>query len=144
MGRLILLTILVLGPTAASAENGLFYLGAGVTHSSLTVAINNYVVFGNIPTDLKNHSWTAFAGVRPLKWLAAEAEYIDLGSGNLKYPEFTISSSTLGPTHGNAWAVYAVGFLPVPLPVVEFYGKLGVARWKLNSTFTTYSNDSPP
>jgi len=32
-------------------------------------------------------------------------------------------------------------FLPISLPVVEFYGKVGVARWKLNSTLTQDFNN---
>jgi len=70
--------VLALGPTATWAENGLFYIGAGVTSSSLT---DNYIN-DFAPTDLKNKSWKAFAGVRPFKWVAVEADYIDLGSGS--------------------------------------------------------------
>jgi Outer membrane protein beta-barrel domain len=128
MRRPILLTVLTLGATAAQAENRLFYVGAGVTDSSFTANNNGFIAYAN--TDLKNKSWKAFAGVRPLNWLAVETDYIDLGSGN--------SGSTGGDTfieHTNAdssaWAAYAIGFLPVPLPVVDFYGKVGVARWKL-------------
>jgi hypothetical protein len=109
----------------ASAGNGLFYLGAGVTHSSLTT--------GN--TDLNNTSWKAFGGVRPLKWLAVELGYIDLGNGS----GYTVSNEPV-TTHADssAWTAYAVGFLPVPLPMVDFYGKAGVARWKLNSSISYY------
>ena len=131
MRRLVLLTVLALGATAARAENGLFYLGAGVTRSSLTASNNGYIAYGQ--PDLNNTSWTAFAGVRPLNWLAVEADYIDLGSGN--------SGTTSGDTYSqythadsSAWAAYVIGFLPLPLPVVDVYGKVGVARWKLTST----------
>ena len=131
MRKLILLMVLALGATVARAENGLFYLGAGVTHSSLTESYD-YIAYDR--TDLKNNSWKAFAGVRPLNWLAVEADYIDLGSGN---SGTTIDDTFSSYTHADssAWAAYAVGFLPVPLPVVDFYGKVGVARWKLNTSY---------
>jgi hypothetical protein len=136
MRKLILLMVLALGATTAQAENGLFYLGAGVTNSSLTENVGGY-----IHTHLKNNSWKAFAGVRPLKWLAVEADYIDLGSG--RGDLFGNEVNSTSHADSSAWAAYAVGFLPVPLPVVDFYGKAGVARWNLNSSISLdYAN--PP
>ena len=142
MRRLILLTVLVLGSTVARAENGLFYLGAGVTSSSL---VDTYQTYTPTPTELKNTSWKAFAGVRPFKWMAVEVNYIDLGSGSTK-PFFSNTNSATTHSDGTAWAAYVVGFLPVPLPVVDFYGKAGVARWKLNSSLTQsfYGFPQPP
>jgi hypothetical protein len=140
MRRLLLLTVLALGATVARAESGLFYLGAGVTDSSLTANNNGYIAYGT--PDLKNNSWKAFAGVRPLNWLAVEADYIDLGSGNSS----SFSNEFTDTTHADssAWAAYAIGFLPVPLPVVNFYGKVGLARWKLTSTLIQVPNFLPP
>ena len=125
MRRLMLLTVLALAASAARAENGFFYLGAGVVRNSLS----DITDLGGLP-DLSNTSWKAFAGVRPLNWLAAEMDYIDLGSGSSS----TSSSAGNVTAHadGKALAAYAVGFLPIPLPVVDIYGKAGLARWKLN------------
>ena len=125
MRRLMLLTVLALGACAARADNGFFYVGAGVVRNSLS----DITDLGGLP-DLSNTSWKAFAGVRPLDWLAAELDYVDLGSGSS-----TTSSSAGNVTahaDGKALAAYAVGFLPIPLPVVDVYGKAGLARWKLN------------
>ena len=58
MRKLMLSTVLMVGAAVAQADNGFFYLGAGVTSSSLTDRYNYS------PTDLKNTSWKAFAGVR--------------------------------------------------------------------------------
>ena len=122
MRRLMLLTVLALGASAARAENGFFYLGAGVVRNSLS----DITDLGGLP-DLSNTSWKAFGGVRPLNWLAAEMDYIDLGSGSS-----TTTSGGSAHADGSALAAYAVGFLPIPLPVVDVYGKAGLARWKLN------------
>lgn len=125
MRKFILVTVLTLGTTAARADNGFFYVGAGVVRNSLTGITD----LGGLP-DLKNTSWKAFGGVRPLNWLAAEADYIDLGSGSgTTTTDFGQVSSH---TDGKAFAAFAVGFLPIPLPVVDVYGKAGLARWKLN------------
>lgn len=125
MRRLMLLTVLALGASAARAENGFFYVGAGVVRNS----VSDITDLGGLP-DVKNTSWKAFAGVRPLNWLAAEMDYIDLGSGSGS------AATDVGnvPSHadGTALAAYALGFLPIPLPVVDVYGKVGLARWKLN------------
>ena len=128
MRKLILLTILALGASAARADEGFFYAGAGIVRNSVTGITESPL--GGLP-DLKNTSWKAFAGVRPLNWLAAEADYIDLGSGN---STTTSSSGNVTTAHadGKAFAAYAVGFLPIPLPIVEIYGKAGLSRWKLN------------
>ena len=76
VARLILLAVLALGSAVAQAEISLFYIGAGVTNSTWTDT--SYYP----PTDLKNTSWKAFVSVRPFKWVAVEADYIDLGSGS--------------------------------------------------------------
>ena len=125
MRRLMLLTVLALGASAARADNGFFYLGAGVVRNSLS----DITALGGLP-DLSNTLWKAFAGVRPLDWLAAEMDYIDLGSGSSS----TSSSAGNVTAHadGKALAAYAVGFLPIPLPVVDVFGKVGLARWQLN------------
>jgi hypothetical protein len=125
MRKLMLLTVLALGASAARAENGFFYLGAGVVRNSLT----DITDLGGLP-DLKNTSWKAYAGVRPLNWLAGELDYIDLGSGSSTTA--TGTGNVTAHADGNAVAAYAVGFLPIPLPIVDIFGKAGLARWKLS------------
>ena len=77
MRKLVVLTLLVLGTTAARAENALFYLGAGVARNSVTDSTDQA---GYSLPDLKNTSWKAYMSVHPLNWLAMELGYIDLGS----------------------------------------------------------------
>lgn len=129
MRKLIPLTALVLGTTAARADNGLFYLGAGFARNS----VNDIIDRGVSAPDLKHTSWKAFGGVRPLNWLAAEVDYIDLGSASSTY------NTGLGGGYTNVkgytWGAYAVGFLPIPLPMVDIFGKAGVAFSRLDFEF---------
>jgi len=125
MRSLMLLTVLAFAAGAAHAENGFFYVGAGVVRNSLS----DITDLGGLP-DLSNTSWKAFAGVRPLNWLAGELDYIDLGSGSST--STTSAGNVTAHADGSALAAYAVGFLPIPLPIVDVYGKAGLARWKLN------------
>jgi hypothetical protein len=130
MRRLILLMVLALGATVAQAENSFFYLGAGVARSSVT----DITAAFSAP-DLKNSSWKAYAGVRPLGWLAAEVDYIDLGSAHSRFD--TNFGGGYTDVKGYTWGAYAVGFLPLPLPVVDIFGKAGVAFSRLD--FEVYS-----
>jgi hypothetical protein len=129
-----LLTVLALGAGVAHADNGFFYVGGGVSHND----VSNITDLGN-QADISGSSWKAFAGVRPINMFAVEADYMDLGSGNSSFPAPVSGSCPAGQTcngtahsSGTAYAGYLVGFLPIPLPVVDVFGKLGAARWKLD------------
>jgi OOP family OmpA-OmpF porin len=129
MRTLQLFTVLTFGATAAWADNGVFYVGAGAVRNSVT---DFTASAGGLP-NLQNTSWKAFAGVRPLNWLAAEADYIDLGSASSTTGTgFDVVNSDV---RGSAFAAYAVGFLPIPLPVVDIFGKAGFARWRLDGGY---------
>jgi opacity protein-like surface antigen len=149
MRRHMLLMVLALGATAARADNdnALFYLGAGGTKSWLTQPIAGYeetdFARGRTSQNFTNNSWKAFAGVRPLKWLAAEVEYIDLGRAG---PGYGLGNEAVTTTHNHSstWAAYAVGFLPLPLPLVDVYGKIGLARWRINSSISNSYFYPPP
>jgi hypothetical protein len=121
--------VLTLGATVAQADNGVFYAGASVVRNSVT---DFTATAGGLP-DLKNTSWKAFAGVRPVNWLAAEAEYIDLGSASSTTG--TGSNVINAEMRGSAFAAYAVGFLPIPLPVVDIFGKAGFSSWRLDGNY---------
>ena len=134
MRRFMLLTVLALAAGVAHADNGFFYIGAGASHND----VSNITDLGN-QADISGGSWKAFVGIRPIKTFAVEADYMDLGSGNSSFaPPGPVScppgETCNGSAHSSstAYAGYLVGFLPIPLPIVDVYGKLGAARWKLD------------
>ena len=136
MRKLVLLMVLTLGATVAQADNGSFYLGAGVTSNKL----NDILVQGTAFPDLNKTSWKAFAGFRPISAFAVEADYIDLGSATGEGAcTFCCMAACRGTTQSDAqvFAAYALGFLPIPVPFLDIYGKAGLARSKLNTNDTS-------
>jgi opacity protein-like surface antigen len=138
MRRLLLAIALALGAGIAQADNGSFYIGAGVTGNKL----NDIVVQGTAFPDLNKTSWKVFAGFRPISAFAVEVDYLDLGSSS-EFVENPCVAGTccmlacLGGKQSDAdaqvFAAYALGFLPIPVPFLDIYGKAGLARWKLNT-----------
>jgi hypothetical protein len=127
MRKLLLVTLLALGPVVAQADNGMLYVGAGVTNDSLRdIALTS--------SNLDSTSWKVWAGVRPISMFAVEADYIDLGSQNVNSP------TAFADLHYKAFAGYAVGYLPLPLPWVDVFGKVGLARWTLSGSAGCYGD----
>jgi hypothetical protein len=116
MQRLLLAALLVLAAGVAQADDDLFYGGAGVSSNKVSdiTAINS---------DLNSISWKAYVGVRPITAFAVEADYLDLGSQ-------TLNAQYSTDVNYKAFAGYAVGFVPVPVPYLDVFGKVGLARWQ--------------
>jgi hypothetical protein len=123
--RRLLLAVLLLGTTAAQADDALFYLGAGVTRSALTNISNDNLAFSDIHTT----SWKALAGFRPISFFAVEADYLNLGGETS-----TFFGDRVVHSDAKAFAGYAVGYLPVPLPYLDLFAKAGLSRWKLDGS----------
>jgi hypothetical protein len=120
MRKLLLGLALVLAAGVAHADDGMLYIGAGLTNDNLRdIAATN--------SNLDSTNWKVWAGVRPIGVFAVEADYIDLGSQNTT----TIIAGGSTNTHLDykAFAGYAVGYLPIPVPYLDVFGKVGLARW---------------
>jgi hypothetical protein len=136
-----LLAFLAIGACAAStaalADNPAgFYLGAGVGYSTIRSDDSGY----GLPGYFNDHetAWKVIAGVRPISVLGAEFEYIDFGQpGN--FGGYYDANYYGLDSHPRAAALFAVGYLPVPIPLVDFYGKLGVARLQTDVTTSVQS-----
>jgi hypothetical protein len=123
--------------TLALADNPLgAYIGAGVGVSNVGSDNNNYGYYGGYHDH--DAAWKVIAGVRPLPFVGGEVEYIDFGSGNgdngYYGSNYFYSNAS---SHPKATVLYGLGYLPLPLPFLDVYGKLGVAR--LQSDITTYA-----
>jgi outer membrane immunogenic protein len=122
--KILLIPVLTLAAGSAHAA-GLFgtgvYAGAGLMRAS----IDNLADTG---FDIHNTSFKALAGAR-ISLLGAEVDYYHLGSESRNF-------GNLGNVDANAraFAAYAVGYLPIPLPLIDVYGKLGLDRWQLSGS----------
>jgi Outer membrane protein beta-barrel domain len=131
-----LLAILTLGACAAStaalADNlAGFYVGAGVGYSTIR---SDDAAYG-LPGYFNDHqtAWKAIVGVRPIPIVGAEFEYIDFGHPSHDSGYGGINYYGLD-SHPHAAALFAVGYLPLPMPFFDVFGKVGVARLQTDVT----------
>jgi opacity protein-like surface antigen len=71
--------------------------------------------------------------VRPIPIVGAEFEYIDFGHPSHDYGQSGINNFGLD-SHPRAAALFAVGYLPLPMPFFDVFGKVGVARLQTDAT----------
>jgi hypothetical protein len=103
--------------------NGLLYIGAGVSKNQVDGITHTGVPFA----DIDKTSWKAYAGFRPIRVFAVEADYMDLGNRTYTYIDGVSQHAD-----AKAFAGYGVGFLPLPVPYFDLFAKAGVARWELS------------
>lgn len=110
--------MVLFGTTTYAADNGI-YLGASVGQSR----VNFEESFEGQDLDFEADS-TGFKGIlgwRFLDWLAVEANYVDLGSGDDKVLGQRVESDVSG------LSLSAVGFLPVG--PVDLFARVGAIDW---------------
>jgi opacity protein-like surface antigen len=125
MRKLLLAGTLALFASAAQADDLLgLYAGAGITRAKVEDIFHT-------DFNLSNTSWKIYAGFRPAGFpLGIDVDYMDLGSA--------AAGTFEGVAHADAkaFAAYAVGYLPIPVPNIDVYGKAGLARWQFNGNIT--------
>jgi opacity protein-like surface antigen len=133
-----LLAVFAVGACAASAaalaDNPAgFYLGAGVGYSTIRSDDPGY----GLPGYYNDHqtAWKVIAGVRPIPIVGAEFEYIDFGQPNGLNHYYNSAYYGLD-SHPRAPALFAVGYLPLPVPFFDIYAKAGVAHLETDVTTT--------
>jgi Outer membrane protein beta-barrel domain len=103
---------------ALSADNGI-YLGAGIGQSN--VQFDDNISGQNFSFDASATGFKAIAGWRFLDWVAVEANYVDLGSGDDNVLGQKIKSDV------NGVSLSAVGF--VPIGPVDLFARVGAVNW---------------
>jgi opacity protein-like surface antigen len=125
MRKLLLASTLALFAGAAQADDLLgLYAGVGITRAKMEDIFHT-------DFNLNNTSWKVYAGMRPTGFpIGVDVDYMDLGS--------SAAATYLGVGHADAkaFAAYAVGYLPIPVPTIDVYGKAGLARWQFNGNVT--------
>ncbi len=125
MRKLLLASTLALVAGAAQADDLLgLYAGAGIMRAK-----EEDIFHTNF--DLSNTAWKVYAGLRPTGFpLGIDVDYMDLGNAS--------AGTFNGPARADtkAFAAYAVGYLPIPVPEIDVYGKAGLARWQFNGNIT--------
>ncbi len=115
---------LVLAPgalgTALAADTGL-YVGGSIGRSSEHYDASTFDAQGT------NTGYKLDAGWRATSLLAVE----------LSYASFGRASAGTNYADTDATGVFAVGFLPIP--ALDLYGKVGVARWRTDASSPGYS-----
>ena len=112
------------------------YVGAAVGQGrvdtgELTVATSGGSASAGSFTE--NHSaFRIMAGVRPITFIGAEVEYLDLGHPGKSFSSGVIASADVKM---NGAAAFAMLYL-LPVPVLDVYVKAGLARLQASSTVT--------
>ena len=151
--RILAVSAVLASARAAAADLDPFgiYLGGAAGQSQLRADLDSLNCgFGSCsgpipPARFSRHAtgWDALLGIRPLPFLGAEAEYVDFGSSGTTNVFVNINRSAnipgiagSGTTHPTAAALFAVGYLPVPLPYLSVYAKAGVAKLRSRIEFS--------
>lgn len=108
-------SIAAYAPQASAADNG-FYLGAGITHTDFKLSVDGI----DDDETLDDSSFKLIAGIRPLDWLAFEANYLDLGKA-----KFNDGSNV----SIDSKAVTASALFLADVGVVDLYARIGAAKW---------------
>jgi opacity protein-like surface antigen len=121
MRKLLFASTLALFAGAAQADDLLgLYAGAGITRAKVQDIFHT-------DFNLSNTSWKVYAGFRPLGFpFGIDVDYMDLGSAAAG------TFQGVGHADAKAFAAYAVGYLPIPAPNIDVYGKAGLARWQFD------------
>jgi hypothetical protein len=128
-----LLAIAACGVCAAAfADNPVgFYIGAGAGESQIRSDDSRYGLPGYY-NDYQT-AWQGVIGIRPISLIGVEAVYIDFGQPYRRRGFYDINVSGTD-SHPRAPALFAVGYLPIPVPFLDIFAKAGAARLSTNVT----------
>jgi hypothetical protein len=131
---------------AALADNPLgLYVGAGVGTATIGNNFDTYDPAG-YGGGFHDHdaAWKVLAGLRPIPFVGAELEYIDFGNAGGDNGFYSGNYDYSVSAHPKATVLYGMGYLPIPLPFLDVYGKLGLAHLQTDNSYFTYLVCTPP
>jgi opacity protein-like surface antigen len=111
---------------AALADEPLgIYVGAGLGESQIRSDDGSY----GLPSYYNDYqtAWKVLIGFRPIHIVGIEASYIDFGQPARHHGINDINVSGTD-SHPTAPALFAVGYLPIPIPYLDIFAKAGAAR----------------
>lgn len=116
MRKAILLGLMALGfgSAATAADNGIY---VGLSVGQANVELTEEVIDETLRFDGDDTGFKVIAGIRPLDWLAIEANYVNFGKA--KDSGLEIDADGI--------SAFAVGFLPVG--PVDLFAKGGLVSW---------------
>lgn len=142
------LAALLIAPSAVPAHAATnlldFYVGAALGHARLRAKDSGLLPADSLGSfDRSAFAYQIMAGVRGLYLLGAEVDYFDFGSGRVAPAWSGAGTLTHARMSQKGEAAFAVLYLPVP--VIDFYIKAGVARLTTHlSASANYPGCVPP
>jgi hypothetical protein len=128
---LVLGAALMLAAGAANAFDPLgFYVGGAIGQSN----VRSTRPLFDAPLEFVKHytGWKLIAGLRPISLLGAELEYIDFGR-----PNGQVGALLQAQAQARATALFGLLYAPIPVPMLDIYGKLGLARLQTTVSATS-------
>jgi len=132
--------------TVARADNPLgLYVGVGAGVSNIDSNSYNYPYGYDGGFHDRDAAWKVMLGVRPIPMFGLEAEYLDFGRGHGNPGYYGLSDyyDYGAYSHPKASILYGVGYLPLPLPYLDVFGKVGIARLQTNIAYQVCTSVSP-
>jgi hypothetical protein len=120
--------------SAAKAGDPLgLYIGGAVGQAN--VRLDRSVSETAYGVSLRHTGWKAMVGIRPVRLLGAELDYWDFGSSNYAGNTFAPPNGpggTVATVHTKAAGTFGLLYAPIPIPMLDVFGKLGAARTQLD------------
>lgn len=126
--RRLLLAALLLTPGAVLAADNGIYVGLASSDVSSDYDVGAFASAEPVDDD---RGFKAIVGFRPLDSFAIEANYADLGDTRVPLGVLCIPGTPcLNETSVDSQAVSVSALGLIALPLVDLYGRVGVARWE--------------
>lgn len=124
-----------LGATAVARADDLpgFYVGAAFGQAHVRVRPGNVIPNANGPVpglDMTHSAFKAIVGVRPLPFLGAEVSYMDFGKTSSRTGQTIqgVQTVVVESEQASQKGESAFALLYLPVPVIDVYVKVGLAR----------------